>query len=63
MNARIAILATSLSWVSASTAIRAADPLPSWNGTAPRKAIVAFVEKVTKEGRLRTMTARFGPSS
>ena len=26
------------------------DPLPSWNGTAPKKAIVAFVEKVTKEG-------------
>lgn len=28
----------------------AQDPLPSWNDTAPRKAIVAFVEKVTKEG-------------
>jgi phosphoglycolate phosphatase-like HAD superfamily hydrolase len=28
----------------------AADPLPSWNDTAPRKAIVAFVEKVTKPG-------------
>jgi phosphoglycolate phosphatase-like HAD superfamily hydrolase len=26
------------------------DPLPSWNGTAPKAAIVAFVEKVTKEG-------------
>src|ERR1700720_4239128 len=26
------------------------DPLPSWNNTAPKKAIVAFVEKVTKEG-------------
>ena len=25
-------------------------PLPSWNDTAPKKAIVAFVEKVTKEG-------------
>jgi hypothetical protein len=25
-------------------------PLPSWNDTAPTKAIVAFVEKVTKEG-------------
>jgi hypothetical protein len=24
--------------------------LPSWNGTAPKKAITAFVEKVTKEG-------------
>jgi len=29
---------------------RAADPLPSWNDTAPKKAITAFVEKVTKEG-------------
>jgi len=28
----------------------AADPLPSWNDTAPKKAITAFVEKVTKEG-------------
>ncbi|THK34541.1 haloacid dehalogenase-like hydrolase [Ensifer sp. MPMI2T] len=27
-----------------------ADPLPSWNDTAPKAAIVAFVEKVTKEG-------------
>ena len=33
-----------------STTARAADPLPSWNDTAPKQAIVAFVEKVTKEG-------------
>jgi phosphoglycolate phosphatase-like HAD superfamily hydrolase len=26
------------------------EPLPSWNDTAPRKAIVAFVERVTKQG-------------
>src|SRR5262245_53617006 len=26
-----------------------ADPLPSWNERASKKAIVAFVEKVTKE--------------
>ena len=32
------------------TIAHAADPLPSWNDTAPKKAIVAFVEKVTKEG-------------
>jgi phosphoglycolate phosphatase-like HAD superfamily hydrolase len=32
------------------TLARAADPLPSWNDTAPKKAILAFVEKVTKEG-------------
>ncbi len=29
---------------------KAVDPLPSWNGTAPRQAIVAFVDKVTREG-------------
>jgi hypothetical protein len=33
------------------TVARAADdPLPSWNDTAPKKAIVNFVAKVTKEG-------------
>src|SRR5437868_13980518 len=32
------------------TTARAQDPLSSWNDTAPKKAIVAFVEKVTKEG-------------
>ncbi len=34
------------------------DPLPSWNDTAPKAAIVDFVEKVTKEG-----TADFVPAS
>jgi phosphoglycolate phosphatase-like HAD superfamily hydrolase len=29
---------------------RAAGPLPSWQDTGPKKAIVSFVEKVTKEG-------------
>jgi phosphoserine phosphatase len=28
----------------------AADPLPSWNDTAPKQAIISFVEKVTQEG-------------
>jgi phosphoglycolate phosphatase-like HAD superfamily hydrolase len=32
------------------TIAQAQDPLPFWNDTAPKKAIVAFVEKVTKEG-------------
>jgi phosphoglycolate phosphatase-like HAD superfamily hydrolase len=32
------------------TDVYAQDPLPSWNDTAPKKAIIAFVEKVTKEG-------------
>jgi phosphoserine phosphatase len=31
-------------------AASAADPLPSWNDTAPKQAITSFVEKVTKEG-------------
>jgi phosphoserine phosphatase len=30
--------------------VLAAEPLPSWNDTAPKKAIVAFVERVTKPG-------------
>ncbi len=30
--------------------MKVADPLPSWNDTAPKKAIMAFVERVTKEG-------------
>ena len=28
----------------------AQEPLPSWNDTGPKKAIVAFVERVTKQG-------------
>lgn len=36
--------------LSASIATAADDPLPSWNDTAPKQAIVAFVEKVTKAG-------------
>ena len=28
----------------------AADPLPTWNEGKAKEAIVAFVEKVTKEG-------------
>ncbi len=30
--------------------VAAADPLPSWNETAPKQSITSFVEKVTKEG-------------
>src|SRR4026207_1566963 len=30
--------------------VQAADPLPSWNEGAPKKAIVEFGSKVTKEG-------------
>src|SRR5664280_751663 len=32
------------------TAVHAGDPLPSWNDTSTRQAIVAFVEKVTAPG-------------
>jgi hypothetical protein len=32
------------------TAAAQTDPLPSWNDTAPKRAILAFVEKVTKHG-------------
>jgi haloacid dehalogenase-like hydrolase len=32
------------------TPVGAADPLPSWNDTAAKKAITDFVAKVTKEG-------------
>ena len=31
-------------------ALAQSDPLPSWNETAPKAAITAFVEKVSKEG-------------
>lgn len=40
------LLATML--INASAA--AADPLPSWNDTGPKKAIMAFVQRVTKQG-------------
>ncbi len=45
-----ATLAVALACALGLTAARAADPLPSWNDTAPKQAITAFVEKVTKEG-------------
>jgi hypothetical protein len=43
----LALLAVALASL---TNTQAQDPLPSWNDTAPKKAIVAFVDKVTKEG-------------
>lgn len=39
-----------LTWCCITNLIQAQDPLPSWNETAAKKAIVAFVEKVTTEG-------------
>ena len=47
-NLLVAALVSALAFTT--TIARAADPLTSWNDTAPKKAIVAFVEKVTKEG-------------
>jgi phosphoglycolate phosphatase-like HAD superfamily hydrolase len=45
------IMAMTVALFHAMSHARAADDsLPSWNDTAPKKAIVAFVEKVTKEG-------------
>ena len=44
----IAALACGLTFVA--TVARAVDPLPSWNETAPKKAIVDFVGRITKEG-------------
>lgn len=45
---RRAVLITLM--LATAAAARASDSLPSWNDTAPKKAIVAFVERVTKEG-------------
>jgi phosphoserine phosphatase len=36
-----------LAWVGAITTAGAQDPLPSWNDTAPKQAIIAFVARVT----------------
>ena len=45
------IVITLLAAVAFTTTIaRAVDPLPSWNEGAAKEAIIAFVEKVTKEG-------------
>jgi hypothetical protein len=43
-------LAAAASLLIAVSARAQTDPLPSWNDTGPKAAIVAFVEKVTKNG-------------
>ena len=43
----VAIALLTLSWTAPGVA---QGPLPSWNDTAPRTAIVAFVERVTRQG-------------
>ena len=45
---RIGVVLFLASWASSMCA--QTDPLPSWNDTAPKKAIIAFVKRVTKEG-------------
>ena len=50
MNAKRSILSAALALLTVAAPVHAADPLPSWNDTAPKKAIMQFVEKVTKEG-------------
>ena len=46
----IPLTLSSLAILLATVTTYAQDPLPSWNDTAAKKAIVTFVEKVTKEG-------------
>src|SRR5688572_10721468 len=43
-------LALALLWAPADGQPERADPLPSWNDTAPKRAITVFVARVTKEG-------------
>jgi hypothetical protein len=50
MTAKIKIVATALLAFAISVYACCADPLPSWNDTAPKKAISEFVERVTKNG-------------
>lgn len=45
----LALLAT-LATLPTTVAAQATDPLPSWNEGAPKKAIFAFVQRVTTEG-------------
>jgi hypothetical protein len=49
-KALLALAFASLALPDLQKANAAADPLASWNVTAPKKALVAFVERVTKDG-------------
>jgi len=48
IHLRPILVIIAICFAAAATA-RAADPLASWNETAPKKAIVTFVEQVTRE--------------
>jgi len=52
MKVRKRIVPVALCIASLALPAFAADPLPSWNDTAQKKAIVTFVERVTKESSL-----------
>ncbi|MGH8606562.1 MAG: HAD family hydrolase [Gammaproteobacteria bacterium] len=45
-----ALLALVALEIHAQGTVASADPLPSWNDTGPKKAIMAFVDRVTKKG-------------
>jgi phosphoserine phosphatase len=44
------LLRTLLAWLLLASTALASDPLPSWNDTASKKAVVTFVEQTTREG-------------
>ena len=50
MKVRILLLLGAMVLAVSGIAAQAADPLPSWNDTAPKQAIITFVEKVTTDG-------------
>ncbi|BBO78082.1 haloacid dehalogenase [Desulfosarcina widdelii] len=50
MKTRILWLFFALLFATSAIAARAADPLPSWNDTASKRSIIAFVEKATTPG-------------
>jgi phosphoglycolate phosphatase-like HAD superfamily hydrolase len=47
---RRTVLVAAAALLVAAPALAQTDPLPSWNDTGPKAAIVAFVERVTREG-------------
>ena len=47
---KVAMLGIFSSCFSVCNFAQAADPLPSWNDSAPKKSIIAFVEKTVTEG-------------
>ncbi|HEY5705130.1 MAG TPA: hypothetical protein VIS96_06110 [Terrimicrobiaceae bacterium] len=57
MKIRIFAPILSLALIAART--HAADPLPSWKDAAPKRAIIAFVEKVTNSVETRIGTLKF----